>query len=91
MIKFGLSVTGTVSPDAIWTNAGAKVGDVLILTKPLGIGVILSAIALTGIYVLRANGEFDDLTRRIVDDARCAGAAPPWQASRRCSPSLAVR
>ena len=44
MIKFGLSVTGTVDPDAIWTNAGAKVGDALLLTKPLGIGVITTAI-----------------------------------------------
>jgi selenide,water dikinase len=44
MIKFGLSVTGTVNPNAIWTNSGAKVGDVLILTKPLGIGVITTAI-----------------------------------------------
>ncbi len=43
-IKFGLSVTGTVNPDAIWTNAGAKIGDLLILTKPLGIGVITTAI-----------------------------------------------
>jgi len=44
IIKFGLSVTGTVNPDAIWTNSGAEVGDVLILTKPLGIGVITTAI-----------------------------------------------
>ncbi len=44
MIKFGLSVTGTVDPNALWTNAGAQVGDVLILTKPLGIGVITTGI-----------------------------------------------
>ena len=43
-IKFGLSVTGTVHPDRIWTNAGARVGDVLILTKPLGIGAITTGI-----------------------------------------------
>ena len=35
----------------------------------LGLGVIVSAIALTGIYVVRANGNFDKLTRRIVEDA----------------------
>jgi uncharacterized membrane protein (DUF485 family) len=35
----------------------------------LGLGVILSAIVLTGIYVLRANSTFDALTRRIVGDA----------------------
>ena len=43
-IKFGLSVTGTVDPARIWTNAGARVGDALILTKPLGIGAITTGI-----------------------------------------------
>src|SRR5690625_2178965 len=42
--KYGLSVTGTVHPNAVWTNAGAQVGDVLYLTKPLGIGVITTAL-----------------------------------------------
>lgn len=37
-MKFGLSVTGLVHPAAVWSNAGAKAGDVLILTKPLGTG-----------------------------------------------------
>ena len=43
-IKFGLSVTGMVDPARIWTNAGARVGDALILTKPLGIGAITTGI-----------------------------------------------
>lgn len=38
--KYGLSVTGFVHPDRVLTNAGAKPGDVLLFTKPLGIGVI---------------------------------------------------
>ena len=38
--KYGLAVTGFVHPDRILTNAGAKPGDILILTKPLGIGVL---------------------------------------------------
>lgn len=42
-IKFGLSVTGLVDPDEMLTNAGAKVGDVLILTKPLGTGFVTTA------------------------------------------------
>lgn len=42
--KFGLSVTGTVHPDRIWTNRGARPGDAVYLTKPLGTGVITSAI-----------------------------------------------
>lgn len=44
--KFGLSVTGTIHPDRIVTNAGARAGDVLILTKPLGIGIATSGIRL---------------------------------------------
>lgn len=43
-LKFGLSVTGLVSNDAIWSNEGARVGDVLILTKPLGTGTICAGI-----------------------------------------------
>jgi selenide, water dikinase len=39
--KYGLAVVGTAHPDAVWTNAGARVGDVLLLTKPLGTGLVL--------------------------------------------------
>jgi len=42
-VKFGYAVTGLVSPDAVWTNGGARAGDVLILTKALGTGVIATA------------------------------------------------
>lgn len=41
--KYGLSVTGTVHPDKIWTNAKAQAGDRLVLTKPLGTGVLTTA------------------------------------------------
>jgi selenide,water dikinase len=41
--KFGLAVTGVVHPERIWTNGGARPGDALILTKPLGSGVIFNA------------------------------------------------
>jgi len=41
--KFGLSVIGMVHPDRYWANGGAKKGDVLILTKPLGSGVLFNA------------------------------------------------
>ncbi len=41
--KFGLSVIGTVHPDHYWTNGGAREGDVLVLTKPLGSGVLFNA------------------------------------------------
>lgn len=42
--KFGLSVTGRVHPDRIWNNCGAKAGDVIVLTKPIGTGVVTTAI-----------------------------------------------
>ena len=42
-VKFGYAVTGLVAPDAVWTNAGARVGDVLVLTKGLGTGIIATA------------------------------------------------
>jgi selenide,water dikinase len=41
--KFGLAVTGIVHPDKFWTNRGAQPGDVLILTKPVGSGVLFNA------------------------------------------------
>jgi selenide, water dikinase len=43
-IKFGYSVTGTVDPNRIMANSGARAGDSLILTKPLGTGVISTGI-----------------------------------------------
>lgn len=42
-IKYGLSVSGLVHPDRILTNAGARPGDLIILTKPLGVGIINTA------------------------------------------------
>jgi selenide,water dikinase len=41
--KYGLSVTGIVHPDKILTNAGARAGDALVLTKPIGTGVLFNA------------------------------------------------
>ncbi len=43
-IKFGYAVTGTVHPERVLTNAGARAGDALVLTKPLGTGVISTAL-----------------------------------------------
>jgi selenide,water dikinase len=43
-IKFGFAVTGVVDPTRVWTNAGARPGDVLALTKPLGTGVVATAL-----------------------------------------------
>jgi selenide,water dikinase len=41
--RFGMAVTGVVDPDAIWRNVGARPGDVLVLTKPLGSGLLTGA------------------------------------------------
>ena len=41
--KFGLFVTGTVHPDRIVSNAGARAGDVLVLTKRIGTGILTTA------------------------------------------------
>jgi selenide,water dikinase len=43
-LKFGLAVTGVIHPDKILTKGGAQVGDLLILTKPLGTGIIATAL-----------------------------------------------
>ena len=43
-IKFGYAVTGEVDPARVWSNAGARPGDVLLLTKPIGTGVISTAL-----------------------------------------------
>lgn len=42
--KYGMCVTGLVHPDRIMSNAGAKPGDKLVLTKPLGVGVLTTAV-----------------------------------------------
>lgn len=41
--KYGLSVTGVIHPDAVLQKSGAQPGDVLLLTKPLGTGILLTA------------------------------------------------
>jgi selenide,water dikinase len=43
-LKYGLAVTGTAHPDRLLTNAGARPGDVLILTKALGTGILTTAL-----------------------------------------------
>ena len=43
--KYGLAVVGTVSPDGIWPKSGAKPGDALFLTKPLGTALVLGGAA----------------------------------------------
>lgn len=42
-VKYGLSVTGVIHPDKIYSNNGGKPGDRLVLTKPLGVGILMTA------------------------------------------------
>lgn len=42
-VKYGLSVTGTIHPDRVFANNGCQEGDVLLLTKPLGVGIVCTA------------------------------------------------
>lgn len=55
-LKFGLSVTGIVHPARVLTNAGARAGDRLVLTKPIGTGLVIGA--------LRKNVAPDALVKR---------------------------
>lgn len=59
--KFGYAVTGLVHPERVVTNAGARPGDRLVLTKPLGIGVIT-----TGIKQQRASPEAVEAATRVM-------------------------
>jgi selenide,water dikinase len=65
-VKFGLSVTGTVHPDRIVSNVGARPGDALVLTKPLGSGFLSTAIrasALPEEVALGVQGMMAELNR----------------------------
>ena len=55
--KFGLSVTGIVDPDNLMTNAGAKPGDEIYLSKPLGTGIVTTA------------AKFEGCPQSVLDDA----------------------
>ena len=57
-VKYGLAVTGTVHPDEVISNAGARPGDALVLTKPLGTGSVATGI--------KRNKVEDDLVDRAV-------------------------
>lgn len=76
-LKFGLAVTGLVDPGAMFTNAGAKPGDVLVLTKPIGTGATIMAIR-AGIATAKQEGELNrvmaELNRTAADLAGRVGA-----------------
>ena len=60
--KYGLAVVGTVHPDGVWPKSGARPGDALFLTKPLGTGLVLHGAqrGLAGDEEVRGRGRLDD-------------------------------
>jgi len=69
-MKYGLAVTGIVHPDRILTKAGAQKGDLLVLTKPLGTGII--ATALKGRLASR---EAEEAVIKVMSELNAAAAA----------------
>ncbi len=71
--KYGLAVVGTVHPDGIWTKSGARPGDVLFLTKPLGTGLLLHAAREGRRHeegLARASAQMTELAREVADALR---------------------
>jgi uncharacterized membrane protein (DUF485 family) len=66
-IYFGFILVVAFAPDVLGTPIGAGVTTIGI---PLGVGVILAAFVLTGLYVRRANSEFDAKAQAIIERAR---------------------
>jgi len=61
-VKYGLSVTGTIHPDRIYANNGCKMGDKLILTKPLGVGIVATA--------ARVGGASEEVLKKATDSMK---------------------
>lgn len=70
-IKFGFAVTGTIDPRRVVTNAGARVGDLVVLTKPLGTGILATALKRR----LLPDAELKRLTKQMTTLNRDAAAA----------------
>jgi uncharacterized membrane protein (DUF485 family) len=68
VIYFGFVLTIAFDPSILGTPLSE--GSVTTVGIPVGVGVIISAFILTGIYVRRANGEFDELTAKIKAKAK---------------------
>lgn len=68
VIYFGFVLTIAFDPAILGTPLSE--GSVTTIGIPIGIGVIVSAFILTGIYVRRANSEFDELSNRIKDKVK---------------------
>ena len=75
--KYGMAVVGEVHPERVLTNAGLRPGDVLVLTKPIGVGIATTAIKADRCPGHLARAAVDSMTRlnaEAADAARAAGA-----------------
>lgn len=89
-LKFGYAVTGLIHPDKVWRNVGARPGDTLVLTKPLGTGVIATAlkqnqaepewVAASTASMTRLNRDAADALHEIDDAAVAANSPKPVHA-----------
>lgn len=68
VIYFGFIFVIAYAPGVLGTPLTA--GGVTTVGFPVGVAVILSAIALTGIYVYKANSQYDELTRQILEESK---------------------
>lgn len=68
IVYFAFILTIAFNPSALGTPLAE--GSVTTIGIPVGVAIIVFAFALTGIYVKRANGEFDELTKKIKDKAK---------------------
>jgi selenide,water dikinase len=75
-IKFGYAVTGEIHPDRIFTNARARVGDQLLLTKPLGTGIIATALKFNRASERQVDGAIESMVRLNRDAAAILRALP---------------
>ena len=74
--KYGMAVTGFVHPDRVWTNAGGRPGDALILTKPIGTGIVTTAVkrgSPDAAVVDAAVGSMTTLNAEAAEHVRAAG------------------
>lgn len=92
-LKFGYAVTGVIHPAKIWRNVGARPGDVLVLTKPIGTGVISTALKqghAEPAWVVASTASMTSLNRDAADALRDIGAAPNREGDNATSPVHAV-
>ena len=76
-IKFGYAVTGEILPDRVLTNARARAGDQLLLTKPLGTGIIATALKFNRASERQVDGAVESMVRLNRDAAHTLRALPP--------------